>query len=56
MFDLTRSEAENIIEAIKSLDNDYKLESRLIDSIETKGLGNPTYNPMIIADKINLLT
>ena len=56
MYDFTRSEAENIIEAIKSLNNDYKLESRLIDTIETKGLENPTYNPMIIEDKINLLT
>jgi len=56
MFDLTRSGAENIIEAIKSHDNDYKLESRLIDSKETTGLGNPTYNPVITTNKINPLT
>ena len=55
MFDLASSEAEHIVEAIKSLNNDYKIDSRLIDAIETARLGYPTYNPNIVIDKINLM-
>ena len=55
MFDLANSEAEHIVEAIKSLDNDYKSDSRLIDAIQVALLGNPTYNPKTIVEKTNLM-
>jgi len=55
MFDLANSEAEHIVEAIKSLDNDYKSDSRLIDAIQVALLGNPAYNPKNLADKISLM-
>jgi len=55
MFDLANSEAGHIVEAIKSLDNDYKSDSRLIDAIQVALLGNPTYNPKNLADKISLM-
>ena len=55
MFDLASSEAEHIVEAIKILVNDYKSDSRLIDSIDTGRLGYPTYNPNIAIDKINIM-
>jgi len=54
-FDLASSEAEHIVEAIKSLDNDYNSDSRLIDAIQVALLGNPTYNPKNLADKISLM-
>ena len=54
-FDLASSEAEHIVEAIKSLDNDYKSDSRLIDAIQVALLGNPTYNPKTIVEKTNLM-
>ena len=55
MFDLASNEAENVIEAIKSLSNGHKLDPRLIDSMATARLGNPTYNPRIIEDKVRLM-
>jgi len=55
MFELASNEAENIVEAIKSLSNEYKLDSRLIDAMATARLGYPTYNPNIVIDKINLM-
>ena len=55
MFDLASNEAENIVEAIKSLSNGHKLDSRLIDSMATARLGNPTNNPHIIEDKVRLM-
>ena len=56
MFELASSEAENIVEAIKSLSNDHKLDSRLINAIETTArLGYPTHNPNIVIEKINLM-
>ena len=55
MFDFANSEAEHIVEAIKSLDNDYKSDSRLIDAIQVALLGNPTYNPKTIVEKTNLM-
>ena len=55
MFDLASNEAENVIEAIKSLSNGHKLDPRLIDSMATARLGYPTYNPNIVIDKINLM-
>ena len=55
MFELASSEAEHIVEAIKSLSNDHKLDSRLIDAMATARLGYPTYNPNIVIDKINLM-
>ena len=55
MFELASNEAENIVEAIKSLSNDHKLDSRLIDAMATARLGYPTYNPNIVIDKINLM-
>ena len=55
MFDLASNEAENVIEAIKSLSNGHKLDPRLIDSMATARLGNPTNNPRIIEDKVRLM-
>jgi hypothetical protein len=55
MFDLASNEAENVIEAIKSLSNGHKLDPRLIDSMVTARLGNPTNNPRIIEDKVRLM-
>ena len=55
MFDLASNEAENVIEAIKSLSNGHKLDPRLIDSMATARLGNPTNNPLIIEDKVRLM-
>ena len=55
MFDLASNEAENDIEAIKSLSNGHKLDPRLIDSMATARLGNPTNNPRIIEDKVRLM-
>ena len=55
MFDLASNEAENDIEAIKSLSNGHKLDPRLIDSMATARLGNPTNNPLIIEDKVRLM-
>ena len=55
MFDLASNEAENDIEAIKSLSNGHKLDPRLIDSMATARLGNPTNNPHIIEDKVRLM-
>ena len=55
MFELASNEAENIVEAIKSLSNDHKLDSRLIDAMQAARLGYPTYNPNIVIDKINLM-
>ena len=55
MFDLASNEAENIVEAIKSLSYGHKLDSRLIDSMATARLGNPTCNPRIIEDKVRLM-
>ena len=55
MFDLASNEAENAIEAIKSLSNGHKLDPRLIDSMATARLGNPTNNPLIIEDKVRLM-
>ena len=55
MFDLASNEAENVIEAIKSLSNGHKLDPRLIDSMATARLGNPTCNPRIIEDKVRLM-
>ena len=53
MFELASNEAKNIVEAIKSLSNDHKLDSRLIDALATARHGYPTYNPNIVIDKIN---
>ena len=55
MFDLASNEAENVVEAIKSLSNGHKLDPRLIDSMATARLGNPTNNPHIIEDKVRLM-
>ena len=55
MFDLASNEAESVIEAIKSLSNGHKLDPRLIDSMATARLGNPTCNPRIIEDKVRLM-
>ena len=55
MFDLASNEAENVVKAIKSLSNGHKLDPRLIDSMATARLGNPTNNPRIIEDKVRLM-
>jgi len=55
MFDFASNKAENVIEAIKSLSNGHKLDPRLIDSMATARLGNPTCNPRIIEDKVHLM-
>ncbi len=55
MFDLASSEAEHIAEAIKSLDNDNNVDSRLIDAVDAARLGNPKYNALALVDKINLI-
>ena len=55
MFDLASNEAENVIGAIRSLSNGHKLDPRLIDSMVTARLGNPTNNPRIIEDKVRLM-
>jgi len=55
MFDLASNEAENVIRLSKSLSNGHKLDPRLIDSMATARLGNPTNNPRIIEDKVRLM-
>jgi len=54
-FDLASSEAEHIAEAIKSLDNDNNVDSRLIDAVDAARLGNPTYSALALVDKVNLI-